>query len=793
MFQEKNDNTYTAPVKQAEKSPKEKTMDANRLNSLATIDITQATTLEEQAIILQNNQDNEDSPHFYIDDVAIYKAKYQQRILDPEEPIKKEKKSESYISSYVGDYTSNLGKGIIANLGNDVAFVQKHLNRLGILSDKDYIAEKPATDKEIPKDTLPKTIEAIHWFQRNVLHYNTKYGYVIPGKGSINSLATITIKQKEEKYQQFLAKEKAEKERIAKEKAAAAKAAEIKRIKNEPATPENLKKHYQQAGSIEAFGKFLSDYAILNPNFVIKAYELMEFGEPDNLTRAIMYNLQDSEIAQLPDRVDNKFYQALDAGWTVDEEYALMKKLKKGRGIKYSNSEKENNAQFDGDAEKDLQTIREIIGYKMKGPVGKKDGAKNINDPEDVKQSAIQLKKKGYTVSNDSLKKGTCDQAFIDSLGKFQTDNNIVNGDKEPYYYMNANAGCYKKLFGSKGPFNSGLTNMYGHGTNKLNKKLGKEDVKLERLKRHLVYDKKANKSTGHFVESETISQSDYKKSIEKIGKAYGVKKDSNADKILDIVDKAVSNEDYYKAITQSVSAKLDLQAKSLGSNKVNELLAYRLERYHKLLVALGLFSGNMTGSACRKEETAHCWSIYYYWKTNHSNLSIVKSNIIKMYNKELKPDGKVSVDKSGSVKDLDGNIWAKKGHFNFDDKNKAKSLNSKWDTYMDKISQSRVSKEEDGTVIKDWRKEAAAEGYNYDNPKRYPMPLSGGMRRSKHITGDAIDINSHSFTRRNDAINDLIALRFGLIRPVGGEQWHFEITNVAFSKEEKKKTTTKE
>jgi len=31
------------------------------------------------------------------------------------------------------------------------------------------------------------------------------------------------------------------------------------------------------------------------------------------------------------------------------------------------------------------------------------------------------------------------------------------------------------------------------------------------------------------------------------------------------------------------------------------------------------------------------------------------------------------------------------------------------------------------------------------------------------------------------------------LIRPVGGEQWHFEITNVAFSKEEKKKTTTKE
>lgn len=66
-------------------------------------------------------------------------------------------------------------------------------------------------------------------------------------------------------------------------------------------------------------------------------------------------------------------------------------------------------------------------------------------------------------------------------------------------------------------------------------------------------------------------------------------------------------------------------------------------------------------------------------------------------------------------------------------------------------------------------------------------MPLNSGHNRSKHTTGDAIDINSGNFKNRNDAIHDLIALKFGIIRPVGGEQWHFEITNVEFSKEEKK------
>jgi len=40
----------------------------------------------------------------------------------------------------------------------------------------------------------------------------------------------------------------------------------------------------------------------------------MDFGEPDNLTLAIMLHLTDAEIEQLPQALDTKFYEALDAG-----------------------------------------------------------------------------------------------------------------------------------------------------------------------------------------------------------------------------------------------------------------------------------------------------------------------------------------------------------------------------------------------------------------------------------------------------------------------------------------------
>lgn len=91
MFQEKSENTSTATVKQPEKTQKEKTKDASQTNSLATIDITQATTQEEQAIIMQNNLENDNSASISTDTIANYTpGKYQEHAVVAEPLQKKE-------------------------------------------------------------------------------------------------------------------------------------------------------------------------------------------------------------------------------------------------------------------------------------------------------------------------------------------------------------------------------------------------------------------------------------------------------------------------------------------------------------------------------------------------------------------------------------------------------------------------------------------------------------------------------------------------------------------------------
>src|SRR6056297_3253398 len=114
----------------------------------------------------------------------------------------------------------------------------------------------------------------------------------------------------------------------------------------------------------------------------------MDFGEPDNLTRAIMLRLTDAEIEQLPQALDTKFYEALDAGWTTDKEYELMKKLKRGRGVHSSKGKKEQSASID------LASVRKMVDYSLSGSVGQ--NGKNFKG--DVKLVAKNLKEK-YKIS----------------------------------------------------------------------------------------------------------------------------------------------------------------------------------------------------------------------------------------------------------------------------------------------------------------------------------------------------------------------------------------------------------
>jgi hypothetical protein len=169
-------------------------------------------------------------------------------------------------------------------------------------------------------------------------------------------------------------------------------------------------------------------------------------------------------------------------------------------------------------------------------------------------------------------------------------------------------------------------------------------------------------------------------------------------------------------------------------------------------------------------------------------------------------------------IKDTAGNLWAKKEHFysykgpidpgfktkkEYDDYKKVKRLEHlgepktgiMWSDVRAYVKQ--YTKEEKAKNYKAFRRESdtyASEGYQAGTVER--LPSSNSMSTSNHIGGDAIDISSGGFLFKTDAINDLIALRFGLIRDGGKtEGWHFEMTGVEVIKENEKflkKTETK-
>ncbi len=131
---------------------KEKTVATKPVNNLPNIDVSKPLTPEEQALVMQNNGGNTNWGQSHPDSISdYYPGKYYPGIFEELE------EKNGHIKSYVGDCKSNPAKGIVANLGKDVYYVQKHLNRLGILSDKDYAKEKPVTGKEISKTTIPKS------------------------------------------------------------------------------------------------------------------------------------------------------------------------------------------------------------------------------------------------------------------------------------------------------------------------------------------------------------------------------------------------------------------------------------------------------------------------------------------------------------------------------------------------------------------------------------------------------------------------------------------------------------
>lgn len=183
-----------------------------------------------------------------------------------------------------------------------------------------------------------------------------------------------------------------------------------------------------------------------------------------------------------------------------------------------------------------------------------------------------------------------------------------------------------------------------------------------------------------------------------------------------------------------------------------------------------------MRGSVCRDAAYAHRIAVAHTVignKRPQSSRESVRNNLVSVYNGETVAGG--TKDSSGQVLDSDGHIWAKPDHFQKDSEGKATAM--KDDTWYPHLKSPQPTR--------DWNV-YTAEGYKKGDSRRFPLGINAIPGRSNHITGDAIDINADGFTNQNEAMIDLIALNFGLIRPVPGEQWHFECTNVQLSTSEK-------
>jgi hypothetical protein len=865
MFQEKSDNTSTATVKQAEKSQKEKTMDASRTNSLATTDITQETTEEEKALITQNNLENSNSPSASTDTVAdYYPGKYSTNTGTKEVAKKEEKeKKEGYITSYVGDCITDLKSGQVANLGKDVAFVQQHLNRLGILSDENFIAEKPTTEKEIDKSKMLYTILAIEYFQEKIL-LNEKFdGEVWPKYDTIKSLVSTTVEQKDAKYLEYLKKEK-EKKKIAAAEKAKTEAEAKKRIEEgaaivresmrimkialEPAPDESTVEKYREKYKTDTeFGKFLKDYALYNPKFIEAVYDHTGYVKTDNLTRAIMSNMSDSEIEQLTSEVDILFYNSMDEGVTFDDEDELMAKLKAGKKPEKGNKEKKEpkvSKNVKEEAEKDLETVHEIITYQLQGSVGGKEKKEAVNNIEDVKQVAAKLKEKKYAVTNKSLEKGEWDTEFKDAISKFQKDNSLVKKDGNPDYIISVGYGTYKALFDYK-QYSSGLSKIYAGRTvintkfeNKFNSDLkgdvgtdlkdnkaenNKADVKLvaERLKGHEIKDVPTDSL------SDGKSSEDFVKAIQRFQKKVRPDNDKPDGNITKggSTDKKLA--DFKILYVDRLYREDDTKYSGGESNKEYQ------EKMDSLRTGMGIKENSETDKILDIAQKASVNEEYYNAITSEvSAKMLIDSDKIDDGNTKLSSVLEKRMEKFHNfivaVGLYQGNmlvksaIRSKKKAHQFAvqyqiiiGKNESEIKNNlikmasknKLNNAIGKYKQTWAKKEhfifnEKGVITDIKYKEVqkfvkskklgrtnktdpAAAGHSI-SPECLPLPA--GLYISNHTKGLAMDIDETKFVSPKDAIIDLIGLLFGLVRAGGWkETWHFELSDLGISQEEMK------
>jgi hypothetical protein len=508
----------------------------------------------------------------------------------------------------------------------------------------------------------------------------------------------------------------------------------------------------------------LLPYCTNNAKDILEVFDKLDYSTKDNLAYALAAKSNDTALAAF----DKALLQRMSAelgGWFNTTSWGDNRKQQErinkilSPGVKAQTST----------AATDLEFMRKLFNNNITGAVG----VGKANAPVDVQLIARGLQAKSYAVPAVALTNGTCNQEFIDAIKKFQKE---VVGAANPDGIIDVNGLTIKKLFDkSNNSYSSGMNNLYGTSVSSLGNSIG--NTTLKEWKRTDTFNAATNQYDYSINNTNFIDRATYNDDIKKIAKEKGVVDGSDQQKALGMAAKAATDNVYFGELTKNIGFALALSDETAGSHQVNSVLKNRLMRFHKFMSAIGMFRGNMTGSACRTPVVAHRIAIPHVVKGNvrpEASKQSIRNNLISVFNNNTVAGGSKATN--GNIQDSDGNVWAQSTHFEKNAAGAATAMkDTDWFSHLETFQPGR-----------NWNT-YTAEGYKIGDSKRFPLGLNAIPDRSNHITGDAIDINQAGFTNMNEAMIDLIALNFGLNRPVPGEQWHFECTNVVLSAGEQK------
>ncbi len=517
-----------------------------------------------------------------------------------------------------------------------------------------------------------------------------------------------------------------------------------------------------------ALARILIPFASVYTTEILAVFDALPEKHRDNLAFAMANNSTDVAIMSFTQKILDRMLLELGK---VFNTYS--------HGSNWAQRDRIHNLLFpeltsvQKEAERSLVFLRTTYDNNLSGSVGDRGN----NAPVDVQLVARGLNaSRGYAVPAVSVNRGICTPELISLIRRFQAD---VEHARNPDGVVSPKGTTLRMIFNkANNSYASGLQQMYGRDASELNAMI--EGDPLATWNRADTRNARNNLFYYTIDSSNFLDRATYEGYIRALSRhqRVGVAAGSNIERTLDLAARAAREVAFFDALTRGVNYSLVLSDESIDNQRVSTVLKDRLRRYHRFMSAVGLFRGNMTGAACRLPSYAHRICIPHVVRCNAgirpaASKQSIRNNLINVYNGTAVAGGRRLAD--GSVVDSDGYSWARQQDFVLDEEGRATAMNdATWFTHISRIQPTRS-----------WNTNTA-EGYRRGDSRRFPLGLNASPGRSNHITGDAIDINKDSFTNMNDAVNDLVALYFGIMRPVGGEQWHFECTNLELSASER-------